>query len=258
MTQYQLMFLLILTATSLAVAKQVPVAKEYPPYPDVWHYISSSGDPLTSFWRTPTGDVAVARRSYVDRVGGKVIHSSSTVGFFSGQQYPKMSSAEKGVAGFEYLSPTHRGFALADGRVLRSRSTGSARCAGPLSNYLQVADRDGKTLSEYKVLYLPGEQRVVDDSHCDAGGVYSRKVVTLYLRFIPLDDGTFLAFDENIILRLRADLSTESSLFGKRVFFLDRDFDVYEHYRRQGETRTRSLTQDLYYKYLTTLQAQKP
>jgi hypothetical protein len=202
--------------------------------------------------------VAVNEKAYTDKVDGKVVFSSSTVGFFSGKRYPKMTSAEIDEAGFEYLKRAYGGFNLPDGRVLRSRSIGGGgTCVDQFSAYLEVTNKNGDILKEYRILYLPDEPELIDHSHCDSGDVYHQKAVPLYLRFIPLEDGTFLGFDRNIVLRFRPDLTTDSPLLNKKVFILERDFDVYKHLGRDPETRTAPLTQELYYKYLTSLQETK-
>jgi hypothetical protein len=247
--------LLVLTTPGLAVVKQVATAREYPPYPDIWEYVSSLPQKPASFWQAPDGDIVVRSVGWLDKGDGKRMRSSSNVGFFSGDQYQEINTAERLKAGFKHLKHTYRGFTLPDGRVLRSKSSmKGGTCVDPFSAYLGVTDKTGEILNEYRVLYLPDEPELIDHSHCDSGDVYHQKVVPLYLQFVPLEDGTFLGFDRNVVLRFRSDLASNSSLFGRKVFILDKDFDVYTHFGRDPKKRTAPLTQDLYYKYLMTIQ----
>lgn len=149
--------------------------KKYPPYPDVWHYIAEPDDASpTTFWKTPSGDIAIIKNINISYENGNKIFSSRAYGFFSRIVHPDMTADQRTDYGFEKINKIygHQKLVLSSGYIVTSGSaSASSKCQSPLSYYIQLSDKKTGKVARYKFLYLPRKWEEIDQSHCE-GGVY--------------------------------------------------------------------------------------
>lgn len=122
-----------------------------------------------------------------------------------------------------------------------SRDFGGNRCGNNYSYTLEKRDRSGDILLN-KMLFLLYDNPASTEiwSACSIAGDldhYTGFADALYPTFVPLEDGTFLAVDFELVIRLRSDL-TSPYIDNKRLFLVDTaviDRLVEKAYARPGQ-----------------------
>lgn len=236
--------------------------EKYPPYPNVWDYVPEPGDVTPGvFWQTPSGDIAVIKETHAKTVDGKKVWLSESVGFFSGKLYSNMTEEDRVKSEFVELKPNRfrKPFKLSNGNFVLSKSlpTG-AKCGNEFSNYIEISNEEHNTLHKFRLLYLPENPSLDKGSYCEGDAPRQIRVVSLHPRFIELEDDTFLAASEDIVVRFRPDFTMGSNLLNKRLFIVDLDIDPYKvlgiEFDKQHDL---AADQAIWYRYLTKLREKK-
>jgi len=240
--------ILILFLLSLPPWSFAQEEKKYPPYPDVWGYEfpwpgKENRYAAIDVAKLHDGDYMV---NYVKNWNEK-INKYTSVLFFSGKRIDFTINYYN-----EFWCKNHdkrvgeNQIVLSDGSILGQISIAtSAHCPDPFYDYYLVKkDRDGKIVERKMILYLYDKpQKSNINLYCERNNSYKKdyilkKVDNVYVKFVLLEDSTFLIYDTkgNFIIRFDKEFSTKDSLVNSKVFIIERT--AYEKiYEKQSKER---------------------
>lgn len=250
-------FLLFFFLASPFSAEHVEADNKYPPYPAVWGYELGYPDEDRYYGslraaKLDDGEVYITfgkKRSHSETKNGA---NFGLISFFS----RKLSNlSDEQYNGFwkenqkREVSSVNR-ITFNDGSSVSLAGTGGGgRCYSPLAYAIAARDNSNNITSEKSLIYLLNEPRIVEyGARCiDATGKVLERVQTQPLKLVPLEDDTFIVYEENgnVILRLDKNLETRYSI-GKNVFLVDRS--VIERLRREAQVESGGNVRDFHQK----------
>jgi hypothetical protein len=206
-------------------------ARTYPPYPDVWGYEFPSSSPSKRFIGLrlhvqPDGDILL---TYVSGLAEPEQHFHG-VGFFSGQR-ARYSRDEYNALERLYRPVRAPSQArLSDGSVLTPWSTCIGNCCPAYSLFIRRIDTSGRDVFRKSVFYLSKRAtRLAVGRYYEHNAGLSRdeittRIIALDPVMVGLEDDTVLVADSSgtVVLRLTADLTSKSALFGRQIVVIDR------------------------------------
>lgn len=248
----------IATVAVVCVADAAPIAKKYPPYPEVWHRMvpEPRAERLSpTFFRTGEGEykIVYSRRVIQLNDGARLEHSA--IDFFSGavEKSREMSS----LMGKVPLIQGAVDFAFSSGQKITLKNFDRRepkRCPQSLNHYYLIEHPDGRTAQKKSLLYILDKPRrmEVNERCVDASGeIFDERVNALGGLFVPLDDGGFLLTDDSgFVLRFDANLQTKSDLLNRKLFWVDTA--LIEQYRAE-HIETPNMYQHMHDKILNYL-----
>lgn len=280
--------LLFLCSVSFSYAEEA--VKKYPPYPDVWGIelpVSESVDyAALRVVRMPDGDyMVVYAKAWVKlkekekaKYVGQLVFSGASKDFKTDDEYNKFfeQMREEGRILRFHAPPAKRKIITEEDRIKRladSSSYGRGISVGggdvrtedcnPLDGYLVMLNKDGKTLSKKKLLYVyskPMKKEVpltCEGTETYRGKFYYEKVHFLEeMAYYSLEDDTFLfvGFLKNqsppsvVVIRFARDFETKSDLINKKVFVVDEE--VYEKLTYKPDLDNQVKVDQAMYNYL--------
>ncbi len=281
---FLILFLLFFTS-SLLYGEE---AKKYPPYPDVWGVelpVSEGVDyAALRVVKMPDGDfMVVYAEAWVKvkdkekaRYLGQSVFSGAKLEFKTDAEYNNYfeKMREEGRILRFHAPPSKRKIITEEDRLKRSTDPSSygrgisvgggdvrTEDCNPLDGYLVMLNKDGKTLSKKKLLYVyskPMKKKVpltCEGTETYRGEFYNEKVHFLEeMTYYSLEDDTFLfvGFLKNqsppsvVVIRFARDFETKSDLINKKVFVVDE-----EEYEKMGHRADNQVQLDqAMYNYL--------
>src|SRR6266545_852895 len=203
-----LLMLWVWIFSSYVYAQTNVVAKKYPPYPNVWDWMSSAKESARV--------LGVELRSDGDIL---ITYDGKGTTFFSRQISPPTVS-QKWVHG-EATIHLKNGFIIQRTGALGGRSGG---CYNRLDAVITQKDGSGKDRARKKLLYVyENPRRYVTKKECLDGPSFINRVDSVFADFIELEDRTLLFIDHEhgLIIRFDENFNTRSSLIGDRLFLID-------------------------------------
>jgi len=241
-----LCFLIALTGPACATEPAPSGAKQYLPYPDVWHRVIPSGQ--WAYFQTAQGDLFI---EYEVTSAAPKFRANGML-FFSGKEL-KNSAEHRNSYGsvfkkLMYQLPIGSSRpAITLGQITRQLHP---LCPQALNYFFEVKYPDGRAekLSLLYMLDKPLERKVRPGCNSSERS-YIEKIVALAPVFYPLADQTFLALDEKygFVIRFDEKLGTRSKLMNEKLFWVDAD--LLGQSWRDGETSYQRM-QDQILKYL--------
>ncbi|CAI4029615.1 hypothetical protein DNFV4_00033 [Nitrospira tepida] len=262
-------------------AKEPAVTKKYPPYPEVWGYElpwpeKNSRHSGIMIFKKDDGDYVAM---YIERIRKqrrkngsccdlKYEHAGQS--FFSGKKWDGKEVGDFTEQHREDRVPQEFGkphpWILTDGSEVQEATKGASRCLNYLDWYLRLLDPDKKVIVEKHLIYLlerPIKEPVCYPSERNENLIGKQKAVTMrvqgvYPYIIPLEDGTFLLYDQygNIIMRFDRKFNTKSELLNRKVFVVDRqalETFVLERVKQRNQDYNDQTLNDAVYEYVTNL-----
>jgi len=256
-----ILFLLIFVSWSYAVEK-----KKYPPYPNVWGYEFPTDGKSPSFdvAKMEDGDYMIA---YTKKREGKEKYKIAWVLFFDGKNEDfKAGEYDKFLHKIvkekrEIKLPPVTNVTFSDGSILEVNSMGGSRCADPFDMFLRKKNKDGKAISEKMLLYLFNKpvkkeiNRMCERNWQYKGKYYSEKVENMWVKFVSLEDDTFLMLISSpksvVIIRFDKDFNTKFDLMNRKIFLIDRR--AFVEIRNKLTEKNDQTVNDALSNYLTSL-----
>ena len=239
----------LIAFSGLALANDVG-GKNYPPYPDVWDWISPARDRLNISGlvakNMPDGDVLIAYSA--DKTGTGTMDYRA---FFAGTRVSDPDAVFKGDFTNDAKAKTPFG---AD-TILFNTGGGwrSGGCLDALNHQVTVfSESNWKTVYNKTLLYVFDKpKRYVTHPNCWDGPSFDYRVTAVDAKFLALQDGTFLLLTPyGYILRFDKDFKTKSNLINRKFFWIDTDVldQLQAKYgdRAKGDKDTKHLYSDLY------------
>jgi hypothetical protein len=141
----------------------------------------------------------------------------------------------------------------------------SPGCSNYLGRSLRLLDPIKAVLAEKQLIYLldkPIKEPVCYPRERNEGLIGKQRMVTIRVQgvhayVIPLEDGTFLRYDQNgnVVMRFDRELNSKSELVNHKVFVVDRQaMDAFvEEYMKQRNRSDDQILNDAVYAYVTHL-----
>lgn len=235
--QFTFILTVILFLIAFVTSSFAEEQKKYPPYPDVWGYEFQTDGTSSSFdvAKMENGDFMIA---YTKKREGKEKYKEAWVLFFDGKNEDfKAGEYDKFLRKIvkekrEIKLPPITNVTFSDGSILEVNSMGGSRCADPFDMFLRKKNKDGKVISEKMLLYFfnkPVKKEI--NQMCERnwqykGEYYFEKVGNLWVKFVSLEDDTFLMLTSSpesvVIIRFDKDFNTKSDLMNRKIFLIDR------------------------------------
>lgn len=276
----KLLFALLLVGLAWPALAEDQPTKKYPPYPDVWGYElpwpdKSIRHSSIRIFRLPDGDYLATylkqMRKHRRKDGSCCEYHSEDAGtsFFSGKKWDGKAADKYADEHREDLVPREFGkphpWILTDGNEVQE-GTRAGRCPNYLDWYLRVLDTAKNVVAEKRLIYLLEKtiaEPVCYPSEMNENLIGKQRTVTMRVQgvqpyIIPLEDGTFLLYDQdgNIIMRFDREFNTKSELLNRRVFVVDRqamDAFVLEFVKQRNLDYNDQTLNDAVYEYVTNL-----
>jgi len=239
---------LMLLLVSLTFGQET---KKYPPYPDVWGYEfpwpgNEDRYSAIDIKRIANGDYIatyVSNRKEIIRKDGSCcdyINKYEGVSFFSGKIFPE---DEYKTIPRENVR-TSKKIIMDGGNIIEQISIAtSGSCSDPFYDYYIIKkDSKGKIVEKKMLLYFYAKPKKTDiNRYCERNNSYKKdyffkSVENVYVKFCPLEDGTFFVYDPegNFIIRFDENFNTKTPLINKRIFLINR-LDYEKIYNRQAK-----------------------
>ena len=245
---------LCMLLNSPSLCSQSEIAKKYPPYPEVWDWtLPNSRVPmvLKHLKLLDDGDVLVTYRE--DSPPEKF--KQYGIKFFSRERVS--DDVLHALCGNKPCEDETNVIPYKEGQVINAEGgqTRSGRCYNRLSGAITTKDKSSwKLLTSRTLLFiLEKPKQWITEEHCNDGPSFDYYVDSVFPRFFPLSDGTFLVrdFDHGLIVRLDQDFQTKSHLINKSLFWMNtRELDIFEAKygdRAVTEKNMKQLQFDLYH-----------
>ncbi len=233
--------------------EQATATKKYPPYPDVWGYelpwpAKNNRQSAIMIFKKDDGDYVAM---YIERIHNKrrkdgscceQKYQFSGISFFSREKwdgdevgrFAENHRQDRVPQRFSQPNP----WILKDGTELRQGGVSQGPCPNKLAWYLMMLDKEKNILAEKRLIYLLERSIKMPVAYpCERNELLVSKQDQVTMRvqgvepyIIPLDDGTFLLYDQggNILVRFDRNFTTKSELLNRNVFVVDRqDMDVF-------------------------------
>jgi hypothetical protein len=271
------LFLSLLVPAVLSAEPSTAV-KKYPPYPDVWGYElpwpdKNSRYSVIRIYKLPDGDFLAhyLEQAKTQRGDGSCCDSKDAgISFFSGKKWDAKAADKYADEHREDLVPREfskpHPWILTDGSELQEKTRGAGRCLNYLDWYLRMLDPEKKVVAEKHLIYLlekPIKDQVCYPSERNENLIAKQRTVTMRVQgvnpyIIPLEDGTFLLYDQNgnILMRFDREFTTKSELLHRKVFVVNRqamETFVLEYVKQRNLDYNDQTLNDAVYEYVTNL-----
>lgn len=264
----------LLVSISLSYAEE---KKKYPPYPDVWGYELPWPDKNSrrsgiDIAKMPFGDHMITYVKKWTRVTRKDGSCCDSTGKFAGVLFFAGKSKEFTESEYNEFWIRHRDkrvggnqMVLSDGSFIEQVSIAtSAHCPDPFRDYYIVKKSKYGEIEENKMfLYLYDRpQRSNINRYCERNSSYKKDYIlkradSVYVRFVLLEDDTFLIYDTagNFVIRFDKNFNTKSNLINNKLFVINRiDYEnIYDRKSREGKINDQEVNDALAH-YLINLQ----
>ncbi len=211
--------------------------KRFPPYPDVWGYElpwpeETSRNCTMRLAKMPDGDYLVTYVKRWDESKYQIVEWGG-VFFFANRS----TSFLRGEYGEFWEKNRHREIrspsaVLADESVVKQVQEHCGRCCPRFETWwIEKRDKTDVLIFKKMLLYLYGQpQKTLVNHSCPQGNeyysneFYEKEVDNMVVSFVPLEDGTFLAYDPsgNMVIRFDSNLGTKFPQLDRSVFVVDR------------------------------------
>ncbi len=245
--------------------------KKYPPYPDVWGYEfpwpeKNSRNSFINVTKMPDGDYMVTyvrERQKLKRKDGSCcdyISKYKGVSFFSEKiffedEYKKLKR--------ENIRTNHKIIANGGNIIEQISIATSGHCSDPFYDYYVIKKDNNEKYLEIKMFlyFYDKPQRTNINKYCERNNSYNKdyflkRVENMYVKFVPIEDGTFFLYDPegNVIIRFDERFNTKSALMNKRVFMINRsDYEkIYDRQSKEGKIDDQAMN-DAISQYLGNL-----
>lgn len=239
----KLIILLLLALPQLSCAETASSEKKYPPYPDVWGYELPS---ISTIYKMDDGDIYITFSIDAAKTGHKDSSSSNDArkyfghSFFTGLQRV-FTREEYNTFGNRYnkmrvsyrASPKDKPIQdyfkndFNDGSRVVKEGGGLGNCAAtiPYPYWIELIDRDGNVISRKTPLYLLDKSKkdTFREPCVDIAGAVLTQTRQIRFTFIPLEDDTFLIYEQSgkAIIRFDKKLKTKFKLNKNKIFLID-------------------------------------
>jgi hypothetical protein len=261
------------TAQASDTKKDIAVVKKYPPYPDVWDWVTPFPARMSREVQAallPDGDVQLSYRLKSKRP------TPAEEDFPQGDIYSLRLFAKQPVPPPKAFSlPPHHGqwrVQLPNGKIIRNPgSGGGGNCFHLFDRVFTVADREENELA-HKVLFyvLDHPATFVPSGMCEGmpynDPPFSYRMVTMVGGLISLEDNTFLIVDREhgVVIRFDEQWQSKSQLLNQRIFVMDRqemrEIIQSKRFMKSKEETSASQEQPVdeeFYQYLMTLKGRR-
>lgn len=247
--------------------KEARTVKKYPPYPDVWDWITPF--PSRTSYRfqaelLPDGDVQL---SY--QLKSKSPKPTEDV-IPRGEEYSFLFFDKQSLSPLKDFPARHNKWRvrLPSGKIiLNPGSGGGGNCFHLFDRVFTVHDREANELA-HKVLFyvLDHPETFVPSGMCEGmpydDPPFSYRMVTMLGDLIPLEDNTFLVvdFEHGVVIRFDEQWQSKSPLLNHRIFIMDKqEFNAFIRNRKYEKSeaegygiRWQVVDEDLYQYLITT------
>lgn len=256
------------TVQASETKKETAVVKKYPPYPDVWEWVTPYPTRMSYRFQAemrPDGDVQLSFQ-----LKGQSPKPTEDV-FPRGEEHSLLFFSKRSIAPPKDIQASHnkRRVILPNGKIVMILGTsgGSGNCFREFDRSLAVRDHNEQELSHKMLFYVLGSPETFVPSGMCEGMPYddppfSYRIVTMLADLIPLQDNTFLVVDyvHGVVIRFDEQWQSKSSLLNRRVFVMgEQEVQTFIRNEKYLNTeaegyglRWQSVDGDLY-QYLMTL-----
>jgi uncharacterized protein len=207
--------------------------KGYPPYPEVWDWVAPeyAGSEMAIYlWTLSNGDILVNYSNL------NFPHDNHTFTFFNRYTFNKVENALGAYRPSEEKATLH----FNDGKSLQALGCLGCRsggCYNRLDGSMAIRNEVNNELVLRKsLLYLFDKpQHFLTHRKCLDGKEFDYWVDSVFPRFLPLADGTFLLIDPHgLIVRFDQNLNSRSKLINSRLFWMD-NLDLEKFLAKYGD-----------------------
>lgn len=257
------------TAQAGDIKKEAAVVKKYPPYPDVWDWVTPYPTRMSSRFAAeiqPNGDVQLSYQ--LKSRSPKPIEDA----FPRGEEHSVLFFSKRSVSPPKDFRASHnkQRVILPNGKIIRSfGGGGGGNCFSEFDRSFMVSDHNEQELTRKRLFYvLDRPETFVPSGMCEGASYddppFSYRMPTMLADLIPLQDNTFLVVDylHGVVIRFDDQWQSKSPLLNRRVFVVDeQDLQAIIRSKKfmrpegeaEGEGLNRQPVDEEFYQYLLTL-----